>query len=137
VGYLIYAWNRDPFWFHVGLAANVGGVIMALITAIPGFLDWALGIPSESAAKRTGVWHMLLNVSALVVFAVNAWLHIDWWYSPGAPNPTTGIVLALIGILITLSAGWLGWTLVQHHHVGIEMTPEQAIADPANLRRVA
>jgi uncharacterized membrane protein len=80
---------------------------------------------------------MLLNVSALVVFAVNAWLHIDWWYSPGAPNPTTGIVLALIGILITLSAGWLGWTLVQHHHVGIEMTPEQAIADPANLRRVA
>src|SRR5215216_2158477 len=87
VAYLIYASSQDPFWFRVGLAANIAGVGMALITAIPGFLDWLTSIPSDHPAKSTGLTHMLLNVSALIVFAINAWLHWGYW-NTAAPSPT-------------------------------------------------
>src|SRR5205823_14339700 len=64
VTYVIAQASGDAFWFRMGIAANVAGVVMALVTAIPGFLDWLLGIPTASPAKGTGLAHMLLNVSA-------------------------------------------------------------------------
>jgi uncharacterized membrane protein len=136
VAYLVFANGRDPFWFHVGLAANIAGVGMALITAVPGFLDWLIGIPAGHAAKGTGLKHMLLNVTALIVFAANAWLHLGYW-NTAAPDPTLAIALALIGIVITIGAGWLGWNLVQKHHVGVEMVEPTTYEDRSRLRPVA
>jgi len=136
VAYLIYASSQDPFWFRVGLAANIAGVGMALVTAIPGFLDWLTGIPSGHPAKSTGLTHMLLNVSALIVFAINAWLHRGYW-NTAAPSPTLGIGLAIVGLLITVGAGWLGGNLVQKHHVGVEGAESETVADRSRVRRVA
>ncbi|MGH3191841.1 MAG: hypothetical protein ACRDOL_32280 [Streptosporangiaceae bacterium] len=31
----------------------------------------------------------------------------------------------------TIGAGFLGWKLVQDYHIGIRLTPEQEIAEPA------
>jgi uncharacterized membrane protein len=137
VGYLLFARDSDPFWFRVGLTANVAGVGMALITAVPGFLDWLTGIPADHPAKRTGAMHMLLNVTALAVFAVNAWLHVGYWNAPSPANATLPLALAAAGMLITLGAGWLGWNLVQKHHVGVELSPEQAAEEVDELRRAA
>ncbi len=130
VAYIIYAIVGDIFWFHLAVVANVAGVVMALITAIPGFLDWALGIPKGIRAKSHGLMHMLLNVSALVIFAINLLFYVGQWNQPN-PNPALGIVLALVGELITIGAGYLGWTLVQTDHVGVELKPEQARYEPA------
>jgi uncharacterized membrane protein len=134
LAYIAYQTSGDVFWFRVGIAANVAGVAMALLTAIPGFLDWLLGIPSGAAAKGTGLRHMLLNVSALVVFAINAGLHARYWTGPARPDATLAIILAAIGIGLTLMAGWLGWNLVQKHHVGVEMLPE---VEASEMRRAA
>lgn len=51
VAFLIYAANGNGFWFKVAVAANVAGVIMAAVAALPGFIDWAVGIPSRSPAS--------------------------------------------------------------------------------------
>src|ERR1051325_6485834 len=67
---LVYVLQGDPFWFRVALVLNVVGVLMALLTAIPGFLDWLIGIPGGTRAKSTGLTHMILNVTALVLFAM-------------------------------------------------------------------
>src|SRR3954462_4309431 len=58
VCYLVYLLNGDPFWFQVGVIANWAGVVMAAVAAVPGFLDWMLGIPAGTAPKRTGLQHM-------------------------------------------------------------------------------
>lgn len=111
--------NHDIFWFKTGYVANVAGVIMAVLAAIPGFVDW-LYIPSDSKAKKTGVFHLICNVIALLLFALNVWILKGKWSDS---NPSVGISLILTGagFVLTIVAGFLGWTLVQTHHVGVDM----------------
>jgi uncharacterized membrane protein len=130
VAFAVQAWNGDPFWFRVALCANVAGVATALLAAIPGFIDWAFGIPAGSPAKTTGMAHMLLNVGALVAFAVNALVQWPHW-DDARPAVLWSIGLPLLGVVLTGCAGWLGWKLVQKHHVGIELSDEQRRLEPA------
>lgn len=127
--FIVYQATLDTFWCRVATVANWAGVAMALVAAVPGFIDWAVGIPRNSAAKTTGLLHMGLNVSALLVFFANAVVYTDRWDQP-MPSGKTGIVLAAIGVLLTLPAGFLGWSLVQDHHVGVRLTPEQERLEP-------
>ncbi len=131
VGYVLYAWLGDPMWFRIGFVANVAAVIGALVTAVPGFLDWLIGIPSHSRAKNTGLIHLLLNVTALVLFAVTAFMLWGQWNS-ATPEVGPAIVITLIGVLATVAAGYFGYTLIQNHHVGVELTPEQQRYEPAD-----
>ena len=121
---LVYVLQGDPFWFRVALVLNVVGVLMALLTAIPGFLDWLIGIPGGTRAKSTGLTHMILNVTALVLFAVTALTNLGQWTAT-TPDAGLSLILALIGVLVTVGAGFFGWTLIQNHHVGVKLTPEQ------------
>lgn len=119
VCYIVYNSNGDPFWFKVGVVANIAGVAMAALAAIPGFIDW-LFIPKDSRAKKTGLFHMICNVLALVCFGVAAWLQCPKW-NDSSPTLQLAIPLAAIGFILTMAAGFLGWTLVQKHHVGVDI----------------
>ncbi len=130
-GYLVYAWLGDPFWFQLGFVANVAGVLAALVTAVPGFLDWWLGIPQETPAKNTGLLHLILNVTALVLFAASAWLLWSQW-TAAAPDATWGILLSAVGFILTSAAGYLGFEMIQRHHVGVDLTPEQRRLEPTS-----
>jgi uncharacterized membrane protein len=135
IAYIAYAAGvHDVFWFRLGYVANVAGVLTGVIAAIPGSIDWNYGIPAESPAKRTGLIHMIANVSALVFFILSLWVNSDR-YSLLAPDATAGIVLSLLGVVATLVAGAMGWTLTGTHHVGVDLTPEQERIDPANAYR--
>jgi uncharacterized membrane protein len=123
VAYIIYGLHKDPFFFKAAVAANIAGIVMAALTALPGFIDWSIGIPGESPAKSHGLTHMLLNVSALVIFIINAIIHTGDWTNPS--GTASGIILALIGVLLTVGAGYFGWTMIQTDHVGVAMSPEQ------------
>jgi uncharacterized membrane protein len=117
VCFLVYNGNSNPFWFKVALAANIAGVAMAVLAALPGFIDW-LNIPAESKAKRTGVAHMSFNVLALVLFAANAYMLYGQWNAT-QPILRLALPLTIAGFACTLAAGFLGWTLVQTYHVGV------------------
>lgn len=125
VGFIIFGATDDLFWLKLTIAANVAGVGMAVVAALPGFLDWLLGIPKEADAKRTGIKHGLLNVGALIAFVISLTLYVGDWNATTLPSAAAGIVVAGIGVLFTLAAGWYGWMLVQGHHVGIDLEQEQ------------
>lgn len=116
--YIIYAANRDPFFYKAAIAANIAGIIMAGVAAIPGVIDWLVGIPGGTTAWSHGLLHMLLNVAAVVLFIINVILHAGTWNSP--TRVTVGIILSLLGVLCTVAGGFLGWILIQTDHVGIE-----------------
>jgi uncharacterized membrane protein len=116
--YIAHAVNADPFWFKVAVVANISGVVMAALAAIPGFTDW-LFIPADSAAKRVGFFHMLFNVLALVCYAIVAVTACNKW-DQRSPSHPLAIPLTAIGFLLTLAAGFLGWAMVQKHHIGVD-----------------
>jgi uncharacterized membrane protein len=120
VAYIIYAAHNDAFYFRAAVAANIAGAVMAAVAALPGFVDWAFGIPAQSPAKRHGLIHMLLNVSALVVFIINAIIHTGSWIHPS--GTASGIILSAVGVLLTVGAGFYGWTMIQTDHVGVDLT---------------
>lgn len=128
VCFIIYAANSNVFLFKMGVVANGAGAAMAIVAALPGFIDW-LSIPSAKQAKATGVWHMLANVSALVLFAINFFIQLPKWNFAN-PDQSPSIVLTAIGFVLTITAGFLGWTLVQKHHVGVMLTVEQQRVEP-------
>lgn len=125
VCYVVFNSKQDPFWFRIAFLANAAGVIMALVAALPGFIDWAIGIPAKHRAKSIGLKHMLCNVSALALFAFNWFSHSGQWNSP-MPDSSGAVVLSGGGLILTIIAGFLGWQLVQRHHIGIDpLTSEE------------
>ncbi|MFN2457196.1 MAG: DUF2231 domain-containing protein, partial [Chitinophagaceae bacterium] len=97
--YIVYSSKGDAFWFKVALLANGAGVVMAAVAAIPGFIDW-LNIPADSRAKKTGLFHMLCNVIALALYAINLLLLYSKWNDPH-PDQGLAIVLTAAGFLFT------------------------------------
>ncbi|GGJ12792.1 DUF2231 domain-containing protein [Streptomyces brasiliensis] len=124
IGFAVYAANGHQFWLNLAIALNVVGVGSALVAALPGFVDWAFGIPRGSAAKTVGLGHAGLNVIALVLFAIALGVYVTHWNGP-ATGATLGLALAAAGLACTLAAGFLGWMLVQNYHIGIRLTPTQ------------
>ena len=122
--YIAYQVTADIFWFRVGFVANVAGVVMAVIAAIPGLIDWAKAIPNDSQAKQTGLIHMVLNTFSLIFFAVGVVINYSKWYE-SLPNLGSTLLLTGLGVISTLAAGFFGWTLVQKYHVGVDLAPEQ------------
>lgn len=124
VAFLAYGIKGNLFLFRLGYTANAAGVVMALVAAVPGFIDWYFGIPGDSRPKRDGLIHMSFNVTALVLFGANLYINGGQW---NVVEPVLGgsIVLPVLGLLCTLGAGYFGWTLVQRHHVGVELSPEE------------
>ena len=131
VGYLYYSSGpRGVFWFELAYIANVAGVITGLLAAIPGFIDWAFGIPRGHPAKKTGLIHMALHVVALLLFGIAALYGARELQSP-IPSAGGGVFFGAMGLSFTLAGGFLGWNLVARHHIGIEPTNEQERVDSA------
>ncbi len=127
--FIVYAASKNLFWFKLAVVLNCAGVVMAVLAALPGFVDWLTAIPNGTAAKATGLRHMVLNVLALAAFAVCGAIHLAQW-NAFSPDAAAGVVLSLVGLGLTLGAGFLGWSLVQNHHIGIDLTREQEEFEP-------
>lgn len=116
--YIVFNSNGNAFYFKVAVLANTAGVIMAAVAAIPGFIDW-LVIPRDAAAKKTGATHMICNVVALLAYGINLVIQLPK-YDSATPTLGPAILLSAVGFVLTLVAGFLGWTLVQTYHVGVD-----------------
>jgi uncharacterized membrane protein len=97
---------------HGGLLALSGGLIVAVPTALTGLLDW-LGMERGSAARTMATYHLLLMVTATVLFAV-AWLLQRPGYVDGEVR-SGGWIVALIAELVLAAGGYVGGTVVFHY----------------------
>ncbi|HUJ58121.1 MAG TPA: DUF2231 domain-containing protein [Kofleriaceae bacterium] len=126
VALIVNAGTHDPFWYRAAFWTNLAGIVMAGVAAVPGVID-LVTLP-RSKARRTGILHAAANVSALALFIIScvaigeSWSHAKAFGDYSQLEVAAPLVLGLIGIGCTLVAGWLGWTLVQTHHVGIKPT---------------
>jgi uncharacterized membrane protein len=130
VGFAVYAANGQQFWLNFAVALNIAGVGGAVLAALPGAVDLALGVPRRSAALAVGRAHAVLNVVALALFGVSLGVYASHWDGPPR-SATLGLVLSAVGVAVTISAGFLGWMLVQNYHVGIRLSGPQQSDEPA------
>ncbi|HMG35189.1 MAG TPA: DUF2231 domain-containing protein [Blastocatellia bacterium] len=106
-------------WSDVAYYTMAGGLIGALLAAIPGLIDlmWI----RDRVVKRVGVTHMIINLIVVALFAINLWLR-----STSARNVTGLVILSAIGIVLMCLSGWLGGKMVYVHGVGVEpLAPEE------------
>lgn len=114
---LILLGSQNAVWASVAYYTMAGGIVGALAAAVPGAID--LFSITSGKSRRIGVWHMLINVTALVLFAINFWQRTD------SQTPSSGLI-SLSGISVALLAisGWLGGEMVFRHGVAVENARE-------------
>lgn len=92
--------------------ALLGGLIVAVPTALTGLVDW-LSIEWGSPRWRTATWHLSVMLTAVAVFALAAWRQHPG-YQHGEVT-TGGLILTLVGAVLLTVGGWLGGSLVFVH----------------------
>ena len=73
--------------------------------AVPGFIDY-LSI-EEAEMKRIGTYHLLLNLAAVVLFAINLWSRFRLPETSRIP-----LLLSILGVVGLGISGWLGGEMV-------------------------
>ena len=116
---LYHAGSHNLFWKEVAFYTMIGGVIGALLAAIPGFVDY-LSL-RDRRVKQIATTHMILNLIVVAGFIFNLGIR----YTGGSENSLLAVVLSIVGIGILAVSGWLGGSLVYVHHVAVEPSREQ------------
>jgi uncharacterized membrane protein len=120
-------------WNDVAFYTMAGGLVGALLAAVPGLIDF-LSL-AEPRVKKIGTWHLILNLLAVAGFAVNLWLRTRT--APGASLP---IALSVIGVVLIGVSGWLGGEMVYVHAVAVEphreAKPEKRSTEDKAQRRI-
>jgi uncharacterized membrane protein len=109
-----------PAWNDVAFYTLAGGIIGALIAALPGFID--LTDLQNPKTKSIAIWHMFINLLAVALYCVNFWLRMH-----RAPGDNLPIVLSVIGIILIIISGWLGGELVYVRGVAVKQPPDSSI----------
>jgi uncharacterized membrane protein len=110
---LIYFFgNGTGIWNTVALYTMIGGIVGALLAAVPGFIDF---LSLSGKRRRTATIHMGINLGLVVLFVVDAVLRFTG--TPVVPGP---IVLSLIGVIFLGVSGWLGGELVYVQGTAVE-----------------
>ena len=116
---LVYRFLSDSLiWDDVAFYTMAGGIVGALLAALPGFIDF-LSL-QDPTVRRVAFTHMLVNLTTVALYAVNLWLRTI--SPPGAGTP---LILSILGVLLLGVAGWLGGELVFRHGVAVEQEPSR------------
>ncbi len=108
----IFLLSGYPVWSDVAFYTMAGGLIGAVLAAVPGFIDM-FSISDPKIGKIA--WnHMILNLTAVAIFSLSFYLRIG--NAAGAVLP---IVLSVAGVLCIAIAGWLGGEMVFVHGMGV------------------
>jgi uncharacterized membrane protein len=93
----------------------IAGIVMGVVAAIPGLIDFTSIIPEDSRAKNKATYHIIVNTVALIAFLV-AFLARP----PFAARNLITVLPAYMGFLFLSVGGWLGGSLVYEEKVGID-----------------
>ncbi len=115
---LVYLFgNGAENWRIVAYYTMAGGIVGALLAAIPGFID-LLSLPH--GVKRIAITHMSINLAVVVLYLINLWMRTQ------GVATTTPQWLSVIAIIALAYSGWLGGRMVHVHGVAVVTPPEPA-----------
>jgi uncharacterized membrane protein len=102
---LVHALGGAPAWGTVALYAIAGGLLGALLSAVPGLIDF-LSI-KDADMKRIATMHLSVNAAAILIFAIDLWLRLRL-----PENARIPLLLSICGVAAIAVGGWLGGEMV-------------------------
>jgi nitrite reductase/ring-hydroxylating ferredoxin subunit/uncharacterized membrane protein len=105
-----------PAWWTTGSHLAVAGIVMALVAAVPGAIDYFYTVPPRSTGKQRARKHALVNLSAVGLFAVTVLLRGGGDVVPGAVD----LALEALAVGLLTFGGWMGGTLVSRNQISVD-----------------
>lgn len=99
------------------------GILGAVAAAVFGFLD-LLAIPRQTAAFRTGLTHLALNLVVVVLFAISFALRRD--HLDEGDVTIAGFIFSAVALALLAVSGWLGGKLAYRYGVRVADETTQA-----------
>lgn len=110
---LAVAFGKPNLW-TTGKYLEALGILSALVTAVPGIIDYFYTVPPKSSAKSRAGKHGLINISMVIIFAAAHLLK-----QHGAVSAYVILGLELVGMVLIVIAGFMGGTLVYRNQIGV------------------
>jgi uncharacterized membrane protein len=109
---IVYAVTGNQLWRTLAFWNIGAGIVGALLAAIPGFVDY---LDLQGRARRIATYHMILNLAAVALYAVNFFIRTrvgaeSWW----------PLALSVIGVIGVGISGWIGGEMVYVERVGVK-----------------
>jgi len=127
---VVHALNGNGVWQSVGTYCIAGGIVGAILAAVPGLIDY-FSI-DEAEMRRIANLHLAVNLGAVVLFAINLWLRFRLPADSFLP-----LVLSIAGVLAMGVGGWLGGEMVYVKGMAVESVDELAKKVEKSSRRRA
>jgi uncharacterized membrane protein len=112
--------TTSPYWTLAYYSIG-GGLVGALLAALPGFVDYLSLTRSE--VRRLGLWHMMTNSGVVILFLINFYLRRPSGGAAAGGSKALLLILSTVGVALLGVAGWLGGELVYIHRVGVDEGP--------------
>ena len=115
----LYAWASGRIALEqTATGLLIAGVVAGLIAGLTGLLAFlTMPMTHTQQAHDLIYWHLGIQLGAVVLFAVCAWLRWrSWSIAPGAETRLIG----WIGAIVLLVGSWLGGFIVYHGGAGID-----------------
>jgi nitrite reductase/ring-hydroxylating ferredoxin subunit/uncharacterized membrane protein len=104
-------------WLSIGAGYTLaGGVLVALLAAVPGLGDWS-EIRADHPGKSRATLHMALNISAVVMMAASFLLRRAEIDQPGVS--LLPVLLSIVGFALVMGSGYIGGWLVYDQGIGV------------------
>jgi uncharacterized membrane protein len=110
--------STNPAWTTVALYCMGGGIVGALLAALPGLID-LVSLPA--GPRKTALIHMAINLTVVALYVINFWMRLQ---SPGSPGKLVWLSLISVGLLVI--SGWLGGKMVYEHGIAVD-TPSDTM----------
>jgi len=111
---VVYWRTAEMMWSDISAWLLLVGLIFGVLAAIAGLIDF---LSNRLIRAQAPAWpHMLGNLLVLLLALFNTLVHTrDAWTSV----VPTGLILSVLTVLILPVTGWLGWSMVYRHGVGV------------------
>ena len=108
------------------------GVATALLASVPGFADYS-SIRRDHPGRKCATWHMLLNLAAVAMYAVN--LAVRWPRDGGDRVGLLPFAMSLIGVGLLSVSGYLGGVMIYDDGIAVGRHRRRADSPDETIRR--